>query len=70
MNNEYHAEIPTAWLIIIPIANLFFHYKYYDAFSKKVKKDDNGLLWFILSFIGPVNLILPAIVQMELNKRA
>ena len=64
--NELGAEIPTAWLIIIPIANIFWMYKYCEGFSEKVKKDNNPLLWFVLYIL--VGIIMPAIVQSELNK--
>ena len=36
--NGLGAEIPTAWLIIIPIANIYWMYKYCEGFSEKVKK--------------------------------
>lgn len=66
--NELGAEIPTAWLIIIPIANIYWIYKYCEGFSEKVKKDNNTILWFILYIL--VSIIMPAIVQSELNKLA
>jgi hypothetical protein len=66
--NEQGAQIPTAWLIIIPIANIYWIYKYSEAFSEKIKKDNNTILWFILFFF--VGIIMPAIVQTELNKLA
>lgn len=66
--NSLGAKIPTAWLLIIPIANLYWMYKYCEGFSERVKKDDNAVLWFILSvFVG---IIMPAIVQSELNSLA
>ena len=46
--NSLGGQIPTAWLIIIPIANIFFVWKYCEAFSMYVKKDNNGVMWFIL----------------------
>ena len=64
--NSFGAKIPTAWLIIVPIANLYWMYKYCECFAQNVKKDDNTLLWFILSVL--VGIIMPAIVQSELNK--
>lgn len=64
--NSMGADIPSGWFIIIPIANLFWLYKYYEGFSIYVKKDNNGILWFLLHFA--VGIILPAIVQSELNK--
>lgn len=66
--NRLGAEIPTAWLVIIPIANIFWLYKYCDGFATHVKKDNNGLLWFLVGVV--VGIILPAIVQSELNKHA
>ena len=61
-------EIPTAWLLILPIANIYWLYKYSEAFATKVKKDDNTVLWFILFwFLG---IIKPGVVQSELNKLA
>lgn len=66
--NGMGAEIPTAWLLIVPIANLYLMYKYCEAFSVYVKKDNNAIMWFILYVI--VGIIMPAIVQSELNKLA
>ncbi len=66
--NGQGAEIPTAWLIIIPIANIYWMYKYCEGFSEKIKKDNNTLLWFVLYIL--VGIIMPAIVQSELNKLA
>lgn len=66
--NELGGKIPTAWLIIIPIANIYWLYKYSEAYSEKVKKDKNTILWFLLFFF--VTIIMPALVQIELNKKA
>lgn len=66
--NFLGGKIPTAWLLIVPIANLYWLYKYSEAFSLYVKKDDNSALWFILFWL--VGVITPAIVQSELNKIA
>jgi len=66
--NSLGAEIPTGWLLIIPIANLYFYYKYAEGFSINVKKDDNAIMWFLLLFfVAPVAMIL---FQVELNKLA
>ena len=60
------ADIPTMWLMIVPIGNVYLLYKYCDGFSQYVKKDNQGLLWFLVSLVCfPV---LPVIVQIELNK--
>lgn len=62
------ADIPTAWLIIIPVANLYFIYKYVEGFSVYVKKDNNAIMWFLLYlFVAPLLIV---VVQIELNKVA
>lgn len=62
------ANIPTMWLIIIPIGNAYLLYKYCDGFSQYVKKDNMGVVWFVLALaFFPV---FPVIVQIELNKLA
>ncbi len=66
--NKMGADIPTGWLIIIPIANIFWAYKYCEGFAEKVKKDNHTLLWFIVYIL--VGIVMPAIVQSELNKLA
>ncbi|MCX8178526.1 MAG: DUF4234 domain-containing protein [Candidatus Aenigmarchaeota archaeon] len=66
--NSLGAKIPTAWLIIVPIANLYWIYKYCEGFSKYVKKDNNPALWFVVFVL--VGIVMPAIVQSELNKKA
>ena len=66
--NSLGAQIPTAWLLIVPIANIYWLYKYAEGYSNVVKKDNNGILWFILFWL--ITIIMPAIVQSELNKIA
>lgn len=66
--NSLGGDIPTAWLLIIPIANIYWLYKYADAFSRLVKKDNNGILWFIVFWM--IGIIMPAVVQSDLNKIA
>lgn len=66
--NSMGADIPTGWLLIIPIANIWWIWRYSECFSKFIKKDNNEILWFILWMIMPI--IIPAIVQSELNKIA
>jgi len=68
INNNFGANIPTAILVIIPIANIYWMYRYAKAFSENVKKDNNTILWALLFII--VGIIAPAIVQSELNKHA
>jgi len=66
--NSLGGEVPTGWLIIIPIVNLYWIYKYCEGFAEKVKQDNNTILWFILFIL--VGFIMPAIVQLQLNKLA
>jgi hypothetical protein len=66
--NSMGANIPTAWLIIVPIANIYWVFKYCEGFSRFVKKDNNEVLWFLVAMVA--GIILPAIVQQELNKIA
>jgi magnesium-transporting ATPase (P-type) len=66
--NSLGAKIPTAWLIIVPIANIYLFYRYSEGFSIWVKKDNSPILWFLLFIvISPVAMIL---VQIELNKHS
>ncbi len=68
MNKAFNANIPTGWLLIIPIANIYWLYKYTECFVTKVKGDDDTALWFILFWL--VGIIMPWIVQTELNNLA
>ena len=66
INDNFGAKIPTCWLIIIPIANIYWMFKYAEAFSLYVRKDNSVVLWALLFiFLG---IITPAIVQLELNE--
>jgi len=66
--NSLGGKVPTGWLLIIPIANIYWVYKYCEGFAENVKKDGNTLLWFIVYVL--IGIIMPAIVQSELNKIA
>ena len=66
INEKFGASIPTCWLLIIPIANIYWMYKYAEAYSIYVLKDDNKILWALLFIF--VSIIVPALVQIELNK--
>lgn len=62
------AKIPTAWLVIVPIANFYFYWKYAEGFSMYAKKDNQPILWFLFFLvIWPVAMIF---IQIELNKLA
>ncbi len=58
--NSLGADIPTAWLLIIPIANFYWLWKYSSAFSEYIRGDDNGgLVWFLIwVFFSPAAMII------------
>lgn len=49
--NSLGAHIPSAWLLFLPFGNLYFDYKYSQAFDQYVKKDGLTLIYFIISII-------------------
>jgi hypothetical protein len=63
--NAKGAQIPTAWLIIIPIANIYWLYKYSEGVEAVTKKDMTTAVAFILLFLlGNIGM---AIVQANFN---
>ncbi|AIG98603.1 hypothetical protein AFULGI_00018480 [Archaeoglobus fulgidus DSM 8774] len=66
--NSLGANIPTCWLLIIPIANIYWLYKFAEGFVKVLKPGESAVLYFLLFWL--VSIIMPAIVQSELNKLA
>ncbi len=66
--NALGADIPTSWLLIVPIANFYYMYKYCEGFSETVKKDNHTVLWCVVSFFA--GIFMPFFVQTELNKHA
>jgi len=66
--NGLGAKVPTAILIIIPIVNIYWLYKYAEAFATVVKKDNNTILWFVLVWF--IAIIAMPLMQIELNKLA
>ncbi|NBX97646.1 DUF4234 domain-containing protein [bacterium] len=59
------ADIPTAWLIIVPLVNFWWYWKY----CKGVEQVTNGKLNGALAFIGflVIGFIMSAIVQDSFN---
>ncbi len=66
--NKLGAEIPTAFLLIVPIVNIYWVYKYCEGYSNHVRKDNNAILWFVVYIFA--GFLIPAFVQIELNKLA
>jgi FtsH-binding integral membrane protein len=66
--NRMGAQIPTAWLIIVPIANIWWMWKYSEGVEVATRKDMSGAVAFILLFL--VGAIGMAILQNSFNKVA
>ena len=67
--NERGAEIPTALLIIVPIANIYWMWKYFEGAEKVTNGKVNGVLAFILG-IFVTNLVSSALCQDAYNNLA
>lgn len=66
--NKLGAEIPTAWLIIIPFVNIYWMYKYSVGVDHVTGGKMSAVLAFILLWIlGPIG---SCIVQVDFNKVA
>ena len=65
--NELGANIPSFILYFIPIANIYWLYKYTEGWAHVTKKD-NVILYFILFLF--VGIIMPYLVQRDLNEIA
>jgi hypothetical protein len=65
--NAIGANIPTSWMLIVPIVNIYWQYKYFAGYSATFKNGKGTALYFILhAFTG--GLFTPFLVQSELNK--
>ena len=63
--NAKGAQIPTAWLIIIPIVSIYWLYKYSQGVEVVTNKDMSTAVAFILLFL--LGIIGMAIVQAKFN---
>lgn len=63
--NKLGAEIPTAWLIIVPLVNIWWLWKYSEGVEKVTGGKLSGVLAFILLLV--LDLIGAAIVQDSFN---
>ena len=65
--NERGADIPTAWLIIVPLVNLWWLWKYFEAAEQVTGGKVNALLNFLLDIF--ITALIPmAICQDAYNK--
>jgi hypothetical protein len=66
--NGQGAEIPTAWLLLVPIANLYWIWKFAEGVGKVTRGDTSGgLALVLLLLLGNIGM---AVIQSSLNKRA
>ena len=63
--NAKGAQIPTAWLIIIPIANIYWLWRYAQGVEFVTSKEMSAATAFILMFL--LGIIGMAIVQSKFN---
>lgn len=64
--NKRGANIPTAWLIIVPIVNIWWLWKYSEGVEQVTGNKMSGVMSFILLFL--LGFIGAAIVQDSFNK--
>ena len=64
--NRLGANIPTAWLIIIPFVNIWWLWEYAEGVEKITKKGMSQVVAFILLFL--LSAIGDAIIQDSFNK--
>lgn len=64
--NGKGAKIPTAWLIIIPLVNIYWLWKYCEGVDQVTEGKMSGVLAFILLWL--LGSIGSAIIQDSFNK--
>ena len=64
--NRLGADIPTAWLIIVPLANLYWIWKYCEGVEKVSGGRISAVLALILMLL--LSIVGLAIMQSEFNK--
>jgi hypothetical protein len=65
--NRLGGNIPTAWLIIVPLANLYWIWKYCEAVEKVSKGEISAVLALILLLL--LSIVGMAILQSEFNSK-
>ena len=59
------ADIPTSWLLIVPIANIWYTWKWSEGVEKVTKKELSGPLAFVLALLlGPIGAF---VIQSKFN---
>ena len=66
--NNCGAEIPTAWLLVIPFAGFWWEWKFGEGVDKVTHGHmSTGVAFLLLFFLGNIGAM---IIQSELNKEA
>ena len=66
--NAKGAQIPTAWLLIVPFVNIWWHWKFCEGVELVTNKGMGTAVAFLLIYL--LGTIGEAIIQNELNKVA
>ncbi len=66
--NTKGAQIPTAWLLIIPLVNIWWYWKFCEGVEIVTNKGMGTVVAFLLIYL--LGAIGEAIIQNELNKVA
>ena len=64
--NKLGAEIPTAWLIIVPFVSIYWLWKYSEGVEKVTNGSLSAVLAFVLQFL--LGIIGASIIQNDFNK--
>ena len=64
--NKLGANIPTAWLLIIPLVNIYWLWKYSEGVEQTTKGQMSAILSFVLLYL--LGIIGAAVVQDSFNK--
>ncbi|PID99425.1 hypothetical protein CSA80_01540 [Candidatus Saccharibacteria bacterium] len=66
--NARGADIPTAWLLLVPIVNLWWLWKYSEGVERVTGGKMSGLVAFLLIFV--LGIIGMLVIQDAFNKAA
>ncbi len=64
--NRLGAKIPTAWLLVVPLVNIWWLWKYSEGVEQVTGGKISAILAFVLQFL--LGIIGSAIIQNEFNK--
>lgn len=66
--NSCGAEIPTAWLLLIPFADIWWGWKFGEGVARVTRgRMSTGVAFLLICFLGNIGAM---IIQSELNKVA